>query len=190
MLPAVRERHPSVEVHLLELQTGPLTAALAAAELDVGLMALPIDDDRLDYEPILTDPFLLAMAPDHRLANQSHVSMRGIRDETVLLLEDGHCLRDQTIEICERAGARNGGDIQGTSLHTICQMVAAGMGVTLLPASARQVEARDGSGVVVRYFSDTKPSREVVLAWRKLAPAASLYRELARLMAGRLAEAA
>ena len=190
VLPAVRERHPSVEVHLLELQTAPLTAALAAAELDLGLMALPIDDARFDYEVILVDPFLLAMAPDHRLAHQSHVAMRGIREETVLLLEDGHCMRDQTLEICDRAGVRSGGYIQGTSLHTICQMVAAGMGVTLLPASARQVEAREGTGVVVRPFSDTKPGREVVLVWRKLAPAASLYRDLGRLMAGRLAEAA
>ena len=64
------------------------------------------------------------------------------------------------------------------------------MGVTLLPASARQIEARDGTGVVVRHFSDTKPSREVALAWRKLAPAAPLYRELGRLMSERLAEAA
>ena len=190
VLPALRERHPSVEVHLLELQTAPLTAALVAAELDLGLMALPIDDARFDYEVILVDPFLLAMAPDHRLAHQSHVAMRGIREETVLLLEDGHCMRDQTLEICDRAGVRSGGYIQGTSLHTICQMVAAGMGVTLLPASARQVEAREGTGVVVRPFSDTKPGREVVLVWRKLAPAASLYRDLGRLMAGRLAEAA
>lgn len=190
VLPAVRERHPSVEVYLLELQTAPLMAALAAAELDLGLMALPIDDERFDHEIVLVDPFLLAMAPDHRLASQSHVSMRGIRDETVLLLEDGHCLRDQTLEICERAGARDDGGIQGTSLHTICQMVAAGMGVTLLPSSARQIEARDGTGVVVRHFSDTKPSREVAVAWRKLAPAAPLYRELGLLMADRLAEAA
>lgn len=190
VLPAVRERHPSVEVHLLELQTAPLLAALGAAELDLGLMALPIDDERFDHEVVLVDPFLLAMAPDHRLANQSHVSMRGIRDETVLLLEDGHCLRDQTLEICDRAGAGNDGGIQGTSLHTICQMVAAGMGVTLLPSSARQIEAREGTGVVVRHFSDTKPSRQVALAWRRLAPAASLYRELGRLMADRLADAA
>lgn len=190
VLPAVRERHPAVEVHLLELQTAPLLAALGVAELDLGLVALPVDDDRFDYEIVLVDPFLLAMAPDHRLASQSHVSMRGIRGETVLLLEDGHCLRDQTLEICERAGADDDGGIQGTSLHTICQMVAAGMGVTLLPASARQIEAREGTGVVVRHFSDTKPCREVVLVWRKLAPAATLYRELGRLMADRLTEVA
>ncbi len=190
VLPALRERHPSVEVHLRELQTAPLTAALTAAELDLGLMALPVDDERLDRQVILTDPFLLAMAPDHRLAHQSHVPIRGIRDETMLLLEDGHCLRDQTLEICDRAGVRDGGEIQGTSLHTICQMVAAGMGVTLLPGSARQVEAREGSGVVVRHFSDLKPGREVVLVWRRHAPSAPLYRELGRLMSERLATAA
>ena len=190
VLPALRERHPEVEVHLLELQTEPLSRALAAANIDLGLLALPADESMFDHEVILDDPFLLAMAPDHPLTKRQRVPMRRIGGETVLLLEDGHCLRDQALEICNRAGARDDSDVLGTSLHTICQMVAAGMGVTLLPASACQVEAREGTGVVVRPFSDADLGREVALVWRKLAPAAGLYRELGQLMAAQLVPAA
>ena len=186
VLPALRERHPEAEVHLLELQTEPLSRALAAAEIDLGLLALPTDESMFDHEVILDDPFLLAMAPDHPLTKRQRVPMRRMSGETVLLLEGGHCLRDQALEICNRAGARDDSDVLGTSLHTICQMVAAGMGVTLLPASARQVEAREGTGVVVRPFSDADLGREVALVWRKLAPAAGLYRELGQLMAAQL----
>ena len=186
VLPALRERHPEAEVHLLELQTEPLSRALAAAEIDLGLLALPTDESMFDHEVILDDPFLLAMAPDHPLTKRQRVPMRRMSGETVLLLEGGHCLRDQALEICNRAGARDDSDVLGTSLHTICQMVAAGMGVTLLPASARQVEAREGTGVVVRPFSDADFGREVALVWRKLAPAAGLYRELGQLMAAQL----
>lgn len=190
VLPALRERHPEAEVHLLELQTEPLSRALAAAEIDLGLLALPTDESMFDHEVILDDPFLLAMAPDHPLTKRQRVPMRRMSGETVLLLEGGHCLRDQALEICNRAGARDDSDVLGTSLHTICQMVAAGMGVTLLPASARQVEAREGTGVVVRPFSDADLGREVALVWRKLAPAAGLYRELGQLMAAQLVPAA
>ena len=187
VLPAMRERHPAAELHLSELRTAQLTTALAAADIDIGLLALPVDDARFEHSVILDDHFLLAMAPSHRLAHESPVPMRSLEGETVLLLEDGHCLRDHVRDICDRAGARSDGGIQGTSLATVCQMVAAGMGVTLLPASARAVEARDGTGVAVRPFRDADPCRQLALIWRRHAPAASLYRELADIMATELA---
>lgn len=189
VLPAMRKRHPAAEVHLRELRTVKLTAALAAADVDLGLLALPVDDPRFEHAVILDDHFLLAMAPDHRLARQQRVPMGSLEDETVLLLEDGHCLRDHVREICDRAGAQSNGGIQGTSLSTICQMVAAGMGVTLIPASAQAVEARDGTGLTVRPFSDADPCRQVALIWRRNTPAADLYRELAEIMATELAGA-
>ena len=150
VLPAIRGRHPEAEMHLSETRTAELTAALAAAEIDLGIIALPVDDARIACAKILDDYFLLAIAASHPLALQSQVPIGSLEDETVLLLEDGHCLRDHVRDICDRAGARGGGSIQGTSLATVCQMVAAGMGVTLMPASARAVEARDGTGLVVR----------------------------------------
>jgi len=106
----------------------------------------------------------------------------------VLLLEDGHCLRDQALEICSRVGAEEAGEIQATSLATLCQMVAAGMGVTLLPRSARAVEARDGTGILVRPFRGVAPTRKLVLTWRRRSPAAPLYRELAELTRSQLVD--
>ena len=186
ILPRIRERHPTAELHLREMQTDALTAALAAADIDLAMLALPVSDVRFEHAVILDDRFLVAMAPDHRLADLPSVPLEGLEDEAVLLLEDGHCLRDHVRDICNRVGARGDGGIQGTSLATVCQMVAAGMGVTLLPASAQAVEAREGTGVVVRPFSDANLFRQVVLMWRRNAPAASLYRELAEIMANEL----
>ena len=187
VLPSIRKRHPQAEVHLSEVMAEQLTAALGGADIDLGLLALPVSDSRFEHAVILNDRVLVAMAPDHPLAGEAAVPMRELEDETVLLLDDGHCFRDHVRDICNQAGARSDSGIHGTSLATICQMVATGLGVTLLPACARAVEARDGTGVVVRPFSDADPFRQVVLLWRRNAPAAALYRELADMMATELA---
>ena len=180
-VPLLRRRHPDVETHLRELQTPLLVPALARGEIDLGLMALPVEDPGLDHAVILDDPFLLALDPAHNLASDDDVPVESLVGEAVLLLEDGHCLRDQALEICAYVGAEESGEIQATSLATLCQMVAAGMGVTLLPQSARSVEARDGTGIVVRPFRGAAPTRRLVLTWRRRSPAAALYRELAEL---------
>jgi LysR family hydrogen peroxide-inducible transcriptional activator len=180
-VPLLRDRHPEVETHLRELQTPRLVPALARGEIDLGLMALPVEDDSLDHVTILEDPFMVALDPSHSFATADDVPVDHLVGEAVLLLEDGHCLRDQALEICSRVGAEENGDIQATSLATLCQMVAAGMGVTLLPRSARAVEAREGTGIVVRPFRDAAPSRKLVLTWRRRSPAAPLYRELGEL---------
>lgn len=185
-VPLLRDRHPAVETHLREMQTPLLVPALAGGEIDLGLMALPVEDDTLDHEVILDDPFELALDPGHQFAGVDDVPVDELVGEAVLLLEDGHCLRDQALEICSRVGAEEAGEIQATSLSTLCQMVAAGMGVTLLPRSARSVEAREGTGIVVRPFRGDAPTRKLVLTWRRRSPAAPLYRELGRLLAARL----
>jgi len=185
-VPLLRDRHPDVETHLRELQTPDLVPALARGEIDLGLMALPVEDPSLEAEVILDDPFLVALEPNHQFAGADTVAAEQLAGEAVLLLEDGHCLRDQALDICSRVGAEHAGEIQATSLATLCQMVAAGMGVTLLPRSARAVEARDGTGIVVRPFDGVAPTRQLVLTWRRRSPAAGLYRELAELTRNRL----
>lgn len=185
-VPLLRDRHPAVETHLREMQTPLLVPALAGGEIDLGLMALPVEDDTLDHEVILDDPFELALDPGHQFAGVDDIPVDELVGEAVLLLEDGHCLRDQALEICGRVGAEEAGEIQATSLSTLCQMVAAGMGVTLLPRSARSVEAREGTGIVVRPFRGEAPTRKLVLTWRRRSPAAPLYRELGQLLAAGL----
>lgn len=188
VVPLLRGRHPDVETHLREMQTPQLLPALTRGEVDLGLLALPVDDDTVEHAVVLDDPFLLALDPDHHLAAAEAVPADGLDGQSVLLLEDGHCLRDQALEICARVGAHAGGEIQATSLATLCQMVAAGMGVTLLPLSATDVEARDGTGIVIRPFEGRPPTRRLVLAWRRRSPSAALYRELADLIRETLAE--
>ena len=187
LLPVVRRRHPETQIHLDELKTAALVDALAAAQLDLGLLTLPVSAPDIEHLVVLEDPFLVAMNPRHRLARRPTVSSEDLASETVLLLENGHCLRSQALKACRDAGAR---EIRrgGTSLVITCQMVAAGMGITLLPTSAAAVEARRGAGIVVRPFSDEVPKRELVLAWRRRSPAAPLYRELAVLIAAELAD--
>ncbi|WP_419914601.1 LysR substrate-binding domain-containing protein [Candidatus Poriferisodalis sp.] len=187
MLAVINERHPEVLLCLDELRASALVEALVAAQLDLGLMAEPEAHDDLAHTIILEDPLLLAMAPQHRLARQPSVAIDDLAGETVLLLEDGHCLRCQVLKVCRSVGAREVSK-GGTSLATICQMVAAGMGVTLLPTSAAPIEARRGTGIVVRPFSDVTAKRQLALVWRRRSPAAPLYRELAELIAARLAD--
>jgi len=179
VLPTIRRRHPRVELRLEERQTRDLVPALVRGQVDLGLLALPILEEGLDWVEVLDDPFLLALDPAHAMADAADVTVEGLAGEDVLLLEDGHCLRDQALEICHSVGVQEPGAIQATSLPTLCQMVAAGMGVTLLPESARPVEARAGAGLVVRRFGGDPPSRRIVLAWRASSPSSPLYRDLA-----------
>jgi len=103
--------------------------------------------------------------------------------EALLLLEDGHCLRDQALAVCEQAGARESEGVRAASLSTLVQMVAGGLGVTLLPSSALATEAR-GRSVAVRPFRAPAPSREIGLAWRRSSPRGEEFRALGALLRG------
>lgn len=187
LLPTVvrelRRRHPRAEPLLAEERTDQLVRRIEQGELDVGLLAAPVPSDALECVPLATDEFHLAMAEDHPYAGEGSLPSGVLSGLPVLLLEDGHCLRDQAIAACASVGANPGGAIQGTSLTTLCQMVSAGAGVTLLPASAIGVEARAGSGLATRPLRDPRPSRTVVLAWRATSPVAPLYRSFAEAVA-------
>jgi LysR family hydrogen peroxide-inducible transcriptional activator len=127
----------------------------------------------------MEDPFLLAVPPGHALAKRKRVSLDDLEDEPVLLLDDGHCLRTQALELCTRGGAREAA-FRATSLATLAQMVSAGSGVTLLPKLAVPVENRRGQ-LEVRPI-EKAPSRLVVLAYRPRNPYASTLREVATAM--------
>jgi LysR family transcriptional regulator, hydrogen peroxide-inducible genes activator len=175
----LRRRHPRAEAVLTEERTDDLVRRIELGELDVGLLAAPVPGDGLEVVEVATDEFHLAMPESHPYAGEGPLPTGVLSGLPVLLLEDGHCLRDQAIEACSMVGVVTGGAIQGTSLTTLCQMVAAGGGVTLLPASALAVEARPGSGLVTRPLRDPRPNRIVVLAWRATSPLAPMYRTFA-----------
>jgi len=164
LLGATRRAHPKLRLVLREARTATLVEELRAGRLDAALLALPVDVAGLTAVPVGLDPFLLAAPRGHRLAAKGPARLSDLRKEEVLLLDDGHCLRDQALAICGEAGARETEDVRATSLHTLVRLVAAGLGVTLLPALAQDEAA--GERVVLRPFRDPAPGRTLGLAWR------------------------
>jgi LysR family hydrogen peroxide-inducible transcriptional activator len=179
---AFTNEHADAELHIRELQTGQLLESLRYGEIDFGLLALPIGSDEFATASIGIDKFVLALPKSHPLAKaKAPVELDVLRNERVILLEDGHCLRDQVTLICELAFSEPS-EIQATSMATLAQMVAAGLGVTLLPECAVKVEAGPGRGIVTRQFAGNSPSRTIGLVWRKSSPFADAFNHLCRTM--------
>lgn len=177
--PVLAARFPKLEVVWLEEKTATLLGHLAAGRIDAALIALEVPLGDVDQEPLAADPFLLAVPRGHRLARgRSRVPLAELADETVLLLEDGHCLRQQALSACARTGIREAG-FRATSLSTLVSMVAAGAGVTLLPAIAAELENRRGA-LALRRFRDPEPARTLGLVWRKSAPFGEALRAVGR----------
>jgi len=165
--PAIRRSLPQLQLRLYEYQTAPMLEKLHAGELDVGILALPVELDGLESRELYREAFLVALPERHRLAAHQTLRLADLKGEPLLLLEDGHCLRDQALEICSRAGVREQQDFRATSLETLRQMVAAGAGVTLLPELAGRGAYRSARGVVLRPFARPAPLRHVGALWRK-----------------------
>jgi LysR family hydrogen peroxide-inducible transcriptional activator len=168
--PAIRRALPRLQLHLYEYQTAPMIEKLHAGELDLGILALPVELEGLESRVLYREEFLLAVPDRHRLAAHERVRIADLRDERLLLLEEGHCLRDQALEVCGRVGVRDSQDFRATSLETLRQMVAASAGVTLLPELAGRGAYRSGRGVALRPFVRPAPARQVGAVWRKTTP--------------------
>lgn len=168
IVPVLRDRFPRLELLLVEEKTEDVLRLLDTGRLDAGLLALPIDDERLHVEPLFEEQFLLAVPHGHRLAGSSEpIDPSALVGEDVLLLADGHCLRDQALSICRLVGATERSDFRATSLETLRHMVAAGVGITLLPELSVQPPVARTEHVVLRRFTDPVPSRTIALAWRR-----------------------
>ena len=183
LLPALtrtmRERWPEAHLELWEQQTRPMVAAAQSGNVDLGLLAVPYDTGSLHVEPVADEPFHLALPGGHRLAGAESLPLGALADLPVLLLPDGHCLRDHALNACEIAGRVEHSEVRAASLSTLAQMVVGGAGVTLLPASAVGVEARPGSGIVTRPFEPPAPGRGIALVWRPTDPRSELFAAMA-----------
>jgi LysR family hydrogen peroxide-inducible transcriptional activator len=186
LLPVLTAAHPLVELHLHELKTAEILRQLRDGGLDLGLLALPVAGDDLVAVALAEDPFVLALPEGHPLAGAGPVDIDVVAGLPVILLEEGHCLRDQALSVCRLVGT-DAAEMQATGMPTLCQMVATGRGVTLLPASAVALEARPGTGLTTRPFTDPAPTRTVGLVWRRTSPNGTLYRELGLLLTNVLA---
>ncbi len=178
MAPALAQRYPRLAIEWREDHTSDLVRHLNDGTLDAAIVALEADLGTLEYAELLRDPFLLAAAPSHPLASpRRRARIADLDGVGVLLLDDGHCFRDQALQLCARVGAREAG-YRATSLATLVQMASAGGGVTLLPSIALPVENRRGQ-LVVRQFAPPGPGRTIALAWRKGSAMASALKQLA-----------
>lgn len=167
VIPQLHRRFPRLELLLVEERTDEVLEQLRNGRLDAGLLALPIADDRLHVEPLFTEPFVLATPPAHALARRSHLSLDDLDGQSVLLLEDGHCLRQQALDVCELAGASERVGFRATSLETLRQMVAADVGVTLMPTLAIKPPVPQVAGLCLIPFDDPPPARRIAMVWRK-----------------------
>ncbi len=183
VLTRVREAHPGLRLLLREEMTPYLLARLAEGNLDAGLLALPIHDPNLEVAPLFVEPFLAAMPADHPLAAATEVNIDDLAQAGLLLLEEGHCLRDQALDACHLQGLISE-EIRATSLETLRQMVAMGLGVTLIPTLARV--GSSGQQVAMKPLAAPGAARSIGLVWRRRSPLAHTMAQLAQTLASRL----
>jgi LysR family transcriptional regulator, hydrogen peroxide-inducible genes activator len=167
ILPALQRRYPDLRVELRETLTKVLMEELARGGLDVVMLALPVEDHEIETIRLFDDAFVLAVPATDERAGDARVSAQDIDQQRLILLEEGHCLRDQALAFCN--SARRDASLGATSLATVMQMVANGYGITLLPRVAVDVEARDERVKLLR-FSDPAPGRTIGLGWRRTSP--------------------
>lgn len=181
VLPLLQARHPALRLELRESQTRLIVDDLVDGRLDAVLIALPSGRNDLEERPLFDDPFVLASAADRRPG--APPAIHGILEtERVLLLEEGHCLRDQALALCGATRPDLRAQLGATSLATVLQLVANGYGVTLLPDMSVAAETRNNPRVAVTRFAAPEPSRTIGLVWRRTSPRRRDYEALGALL--------
>ncbi|MGH2341264.1 LysR substrate-binding domain-containing protein [Segnochrobactraceae bacterium EtOH-i3] len=181
VVPRIRARFPGLELLLFEEKSADLLARLSDGSLDAAFLALPVHDSRLHAEFLFEEPFLVALPADHPLASRTEITLDELGQHNLMLLEDGHCLRDQALEVCRLSGARETSEFRATSLETLRQMVAAGVGVTLLPVLATRNRAPGSEHIRLLPFRDANPSRRIGLVWRRTSALTAVLQPVAEL---------
>ncbi|NEB94411.1 hydrogen peroxide-inducible genes activator [Streptomyces bauhiniae] len=185
VLRLVHERYPQLDLQVHEEQTASLLDGLHSGRLDLLLLAVPLGVPGVSELPLFDEDFVLVTPLGHELGCRSGIPREALRELNLLLLDEGHCLRDQALEICREAGReiRGGGVAPVTTtaagLSTLVQLVAGGLGCTLLPRTAIRLEATRGSKVLTSSFTGPAPSRRIALAMRTAAARSAEYEELA-----------
>lgn len=180
VVPRVKARFPHLELLLVEEKTEQILNGLSEGRLDAGIIALPVPDENLHAEPLFEEDFLLAVPKTHPLAKEEGpVPSSVMEGERLLLLEDGHCLRDQALEVCAMTGAAERSGFRATSLETLRQMVSAGVGLTLLPRLAVEPPVPRYDDIRLLSFEEPPPHRRIAMVWRKSSPLGDFLPRLA-----------
>jgi LysR family transcriptional regulator, hydrogen peroxide-inducible genes activator len=183
--PRIHKALPDLELMLYEYQTEPMLEHLHGGDIDAGVLALPVDLDGLESRELYAEPFVLATPTDHPLARRNSVRAEDLRGHSLLLLEEGHCLRDQALDVCGHVAVAEMQDFRATSLETLRQMVATGAGVTLLPQLATEGAYANARGVAIRTFTRPAPTRQIGLVWRSTTARRAAIDAVAKLMTTR-----
>ncbi len=187
VLPVIHEQFPKLRLLLREEMTPHVLTHLTEGKLDAGLLALPLpaEDPALEIVPLFCESFLAAVPVNHTLAAESEIHISDLMNANLLLLEEGHCLRNQALAACQQTEFDNE-EIRATSLETLRQMVGMGLGVTLMPALAGMQSHDFGTRVALRPLAAPGASRTIGLVWRKRSPIAPTMESLAKLLKGLL----
>lgn len=179
IMPAIKKRFPKLKTWLYEEQTAVLLRKLVGGRLDAALLALPVEETTLKSLPLFTEPFFAAVPSQHALAGKSSLTLQEVAKTDILLLEDGHCLRDQTLDLCRKVGATEVEGFRGTSLETLRHMVASGAGITFMPALAAHTNRQAGNKIKILPFKPPQPSRQIGLVYRSSSHKESIFKDLA-----------
>jgi LysR family hydrogen peroxide-inducible transcriptional activator len=182
VVPGLRARFPRLELLLVEEKTEVLLGMLRDGRLDAAVLALPLHEDWLEAEFLFEEPFVLAVPGTHALGQRAGLRLGDLADQNLLLLEDGHCLRDQALEVCTLSGAGEKEGFRATSLETLRQMVAAGVGITLLPMLAVKPPVSPSPDLKLVPFRTPAPSRRIAMVWRKSSAMAGFLRQVAQVL--------
>jgi len=181
LLPMLKENYPQLELHIRETQTDQLVRMLQNGSLDLLLLALPIDNPEVETIKLFEDRFVLAVPQDRELHNWVRATPDLVRQDRLLLLEEGHCFRDQALAFCQLRKLDSIDTFGASSLSTLVQMVASGLGLTLLPEISLDLEASRAKVRLIR-FADPEPYRVLGLAWRSTSPRKRDFVELGKLV--------
>lgn len=179
LVPLIKNQLPHIRLILVEEKTDTLIQQLKNGDLDAALLAAPIKEDDLVAERLFDDIFKLAVSAQHHLAKQASISPSDLVGEPLLLLDEGHCLRDQALQFCQLNGAEEEQNVRATSLETLRQMVRANTGITFMPDIAIQNE---DSNIQYIPFIEPQPQRTICLVWRKTTPKSLLINKLKQLI--------
>ena len=178
LLSTLREVYPQVSVAIEELQTEVLVERLREGTVDLGLLAQSFDDHGLTGPDLVFEPFVLLAPEGHPLAVAQPMQASELVGASLILMQDGHCLRDQAMDVCALAGTPPATSVAAASVSTLVRMVESGLGPTLVPASALAAELRPGQGVVARSFVGSPPGRRLTLQWRVSSPHGAWFAEI------------
>lgn len=174
---------PKLKLILVEEKTDRLIAKLKSGKIDAALLALPVVDEQFNIKVLFDDYFRLAVKSDHKLASKSEIGQSSLLSKDLLLLKEGHCLRDQALEVCSLMGANEEQDFRATSLETLRLMVKAGTGITLMPEIAMAADInRDAGDISYIPFKEPRPKRTIGLVWRKTLVKNTVIEELIKIL--------